>query len=205
MSLLGRFFRNRFVSRILEADAPPERIARGAAVGSFVAVTPTIGFQILLTIMLATLVRGNRLAAVAMTFVLNPIIFVPPSYWYFPSYYLGTFLLGSDAVGFSRIAEAYESSTGLFTLLGNLWSLGIDVYGPMLLGSAVIGAPIALLMYCISLRIVVRHRAGQGEPGSSATGDMNGGKIVSQDTDNGADADDMPRSGVGTGDERKGS
>jgi uncharacterized protein (DUF2062 family) len=96
MGLLGSLFRNRFLSKILETNDPPQRIARGVAAGTFIAVSPTVGFQTVLTLLLATLVRGNRLVAVAMTFVLNPFIFVPPSYWYFPSYYLGTFLLGME-------------------------------------------------------------------------------------------------------------
>ena len=64
-----------------------------------------------------------------------------------------------DNVGFSQIIGAYESANGAYELLCNLWALGIDVYGPMFLGSAIIGAPIAFLMYLISLRIVTRHRA----------------------------------------------
>ncbi len=169
MGIIGRFFRNRFVSKILETDDPPNRVARGVAVGTFIAVTPTIGFMILLCLLFATLARGNRLAAVAMTFVLNPFIIIPPSYWYFPAYYLGAFLLGMDAVGFSRVLNAYESANGVYELLRNLWSLGIDVYGPMFLGSAIIGAPIAFLMYIVSLRIVKRHRAKSETADNDAT------------------------------------
>jgi len=95
MGLLKKFFNNRFTKKILEIEDTPERVARGVAVGSFIAVTPTVGFQIALAFAVATIARGNRLAAIAMTFVLNPFIVIPPSYWYFPAYYLGAFLLGA--------------------------------------------------------------------------------------------------------------
>ena len=191
MGFAGKFFRNRFVKKILETNDHPKRIARGVAVGTFIAVSPTIGFQISLALLFAIIIRANRLAAIAMTFVLNPLIFVPPSYWYFPAYYLGTFLLGMDTVGFSRVTYAYKSSTGFFDLLGNLWSLGIEIYGPMFLGSVVIGLPFAILMYHISLRTVLRHRAKQKKPEGGATDTANGGEIVSDNIKNGANNNAM--------------
>jgi uncharacterized protein (DUF2062 family) len=180
MGLFGKFFRNRFVNKILEAGDPPTRIARGVGVGSFVAVTPTVGFQIPLTLLVATLLRGNKLAAVAATFVLNPFIIVPPSYWYFPAYYIGAFLMRMDPVGFSRVTQAYHlKSSGFFSqageLIGNLWSLGMDIYGPMLLGGALMGVPVALAMYKISYRIASRHGSRQPEGAAPSTGAKDGG------------------------------
>jgi uncharacterized protein (DUF2062 family) len=170
--LFKRILDNRFVRKVLETEEPPEHIARGVAIGSFIAVTPTVGFQIYLALLLATLARGNRVAAIAMTFILNPFIVIPPSYWYFPAYYLGLFLLGMEGVGFSQIIEVYESTGGLYELMSNLWSLGIVVYGPMLLGGTVMGVPIAFVMYHASLRLVVRHRARRAE--ESANKDAGG-------------------------------
>jgi len=174
MGLFGKFLKNRFISRILETGDPPERVARGVGVGSFIAVTPTVGLQIPLTLLAATLFRGNRAAAVAATFVLNPFIIVPPSYWYFPAYYIGAFLMGMDPVGFSRVVQAYHlESSGFFSqvgeLLGNLWSLGVDVYGPMLLGGVIMGVPVALAMYKISYRIALRRKHGQPKDAAPPT------------------------------------
>ena len=168
----------------MEADAPPERIARGVAVGSFIAVTPTVGIQLYLALAVATAVGGNRAAAVAMTFVLNPLIFVPPSWWYFPAYYIGTFLLNMEPVGLSAIIGAYHLEAAgiagkLSELAGNLWQLGLGVFGPMLLGGAVMGVPIALLMYRLSFRLIVsyrRKREAQAAPAQPAQGDEPGGQ-----------------------------
>jgi uncharacterized protein (DUF2062 family) len=199
MGFLRRFFNNRFVARILETQDSPKRVARGAALGSFIAVTPTVGVQIPLTLLTATVLRGNRLIAVAMTFVLNPFIIVPPSYWYFPAYYLGAFLLGAETVGLSRITLAYSSAEGLFDLLGNLWALGLDIYGPMLLGGAIIGIPIAFLMYWISLRIALRRQARRAEAADARAAD--GGEVAAQNNDSGAGGAGVHGAGPGTGQE----
>ena len=166
MGLFRNFLNNRFVNKVLEAGDPPRRIARGVAVGSFIAVTPTVGFQIPLTLLSATILRGNRLAAVAMTFFFNPFIIIPPSYWYLPAYYIGTFLLGLEPIGLSRISAAYSlTSSGVFNraweLLGNLWSLGLDIYGPMLVGGVVMGIPVSIVMYKVSYRIASRYKKKQ--------------------------------------------
>ncbi len=173
MGLFRNFFKNRFVNKILEAGDPPGRIARGVGIGSFIAVTPTVGFQIPLTLLTATLLRGNRLVAVAMTFFLNPFIMIPPSYWYFPAYYIGTFCLGLEPIGLSRITQAYNlQSSGFFNktyeLLGNLWSLGADIYLPMLLGGVIMGVPVSFALYKISYRIAERHRKKQQESQDNA-------------------------------------
>jgi len=169
MGSVAGFFKSRFVDKfkkILEAKDLPQRIARGVAIGSFIAVTPTIGLQSVLALLVATCARANRAAALAMTVILNPIGIIPPGLWYLPAYYLGTFLLRMDPVGFSRAVEVYESPNGVFDKMGMLWSLGTEVYGPLLLGGMVMGTLVGLLMYFISLRLVLRYAERRG----SATG-----------------------------------
>ena len=57
LRMLLRFIANRlktfFIYRVLHVDDTPHRIALGVAAGIFIAWTPTIGFQMLLTILLA--------------------------------------------------------------------------------------------------------------------------------------------------------
>ena len=48
------------VKNILHADDPPERLAMGAAIGMFVTFTPTVGFQMMLTLFLSWLFRANK-------------------------------------------------------------------------------------------------------------------------------------------------
>ena len=165
MGSVAGFFKSRFVDKfkkILEAKDLPKRIAGGVAIGSFIVVTPTIGLQSVLALLFATCTRANRPAALAMTVILNPIGIIPPGLWYFPAYYLGSFLLRIDPVGFSRAVEVYESSNGVFDKMIMLWSLGTEIYGPLLLGGVVLGTLVGLLMYFISLRLVLRYAAKKG-------------------------------------------
>ncbi len=52
-------------------------IALGAALGVWVAFSPTYGFQLLLTALICTLVGANRLAGLAGVWITNPVTFVP--------------------------------------------------------------------------------------------------------------------------------
>ncbi|MDX1608785.1 MAG: DUF2062 domain-containing protein [Halofilum sp. (in: g-proteobacteria)] len=65
-------------------------IARGVAVGLFVALTPTVGFQTLLMLAFCALLRGNFLAAFAVSWISNPLTLAP--------LYFGYYLLGQRVV-----------------------------------------------------------------------------------------------------------
>lgn len=61
-------------------------MARGVAVGLFVGLTPTVGFQTLLMLPFCALLRGNFIAAFTISWVSNPLTMTP--------LYLAYFLLG---------------------------------------------------------------------------------------------------------------
>ena len=68
----------RFVKyRILHVDDTPHRIALGVAIGMFVAWTPTIGFQMGLTVLLCALFRANKLVGVPLVWISNPLTIIP--------------------------------------------------------------------------------------------------------------------------------
>ena len=85
--------KNFFVHRVLHVDDTPHRIALGVAIGVFVAWTPTIGFQMPLTVALAWLLGANKLFSVPFVWISNPLTFVPI---YMPNYLVGRWILGSD-------------------------------------------------------------------------------------------------------------
>ncbi|HKI70697.1 MAG TPA: DUF2062 domain-containing protein, partial [Verrucomicrobiae bacterium] len=82
-----------FVYRVLHVDDTPHRIALGVAVGIFVAWTPTVGFQMILTIILATLLRANKLVGIPFVWISNPFTL---GVIYYPNYLLGKFILQGD-------------------------------------------------------------------------------------------------------------
>ena len=110
--------------------------ARGLGIGIFCGCLPFFGFQIILSIAAASLLRGNHLLATAGTFISNPFTYVP-LYWF--NYRVGEVLAGSssslDFKAFSRDA---------------LWEMGWTFSSRLLIGSGVVAA-----IASISLSLVV--------------------------------------------------
>ena len=72
----------------------PYLLARGAALGLFIAATPTLGIQMVIAAPLAILFRVNLAISLAATWVTN--IATAPMF-YFVCYRIGLFLLGSPS------------------------------------------------------------------------------------------------------------
>ena len=61
--------------RMLTQRADPKLIALGAAVGTFVSVLPIIPLQSVTALGLSLLVGGNRMAALGLVWISNPLFF----------------------------------------------------------------------------------------------------------------------------------
>lgn len=90
-----------------------QSVARGVAVGLFVAVLP-IPLQMLLAAILAILTYSNLPIAVAFTWVSNPITFLPITY--------AIYAVGKLITGTNGTAITVESFHWQFESLSTLWS-----------------------------------------------------------------------------------
>ncbi|NNL66801.1 MAG: DUF2062 domain-containing protein [Myxococcales bacterium] len=156
----------RFLRRLVRLRGSPEAIAGGVAIGVLVAFTPTIGFQTLLVLALATLMRANRPASIVPTWISNPVTAVPI---YLFTYYVGSFLWPGPET--ETVANALrEASRELETLgflalrrqLGVFVDLGFDVFVPMMIGGLLVGGVAAAIAYPLTRRAVVALRARAG-------------------------------------------
>ncbi len=169
--MAGWFYR-KFIVRLLELDDTPKEIARGIAIGVFIAMTPTVGIQMITIAVLCTIFRSNRLAGVTMAWISNPLTVVP-IYWL--NYVMGSIILRTPMIGKEKIAEIVElESTGMFSMffefLGNLSSMTVDLAGPMFLGGAIVGVVCAIPSYYIFLPLFTRWKAAfKKEKESAAT------------------------------------
>lgn len=114
-----------------------EAVARGIAVGLFVGLTPTVGFQISFMIAGCILLRGNFPAAFAVSWVSNPFT-MAPLYW-----------------GYHSIGELAFDSLPLFTRNTDAWYLrgfGDEILYAAL-GSLLIALPSAALGYALSRQL----------------------------------------------------
>ena len=132
---LQRFFR-----WLWQQEGSPSYKARGLGIGVFCGCFPFFGFQTLLGISLASLLRGNHFLAVSGTLISNPATYVP-LYWL--NYRVGSALLGQevDLQGLSQFAWR------------DIWGQGWLIGSRLLLGSAVVGTlvgiSIGLIVYLL--------------------------------------------------------
>ena len=139
-------------------DTAPEKIAQGLALGTFISLTPTMGFQMALAVFLATLLRQNIFITTATVWITNPVT-VAPIYTF--NYWLGTKIW--DGPPLSQVSGLFLDVGRTMTRL-EFWNIkeqfyavlqmGKDILIPLLLGSVAIGAVTGLLVYVISLKLL---------------------------------------------------
>jgi uncharacterized protein (TIGR03546 family) len=138
--------------KILAIRDTPEAIAGGVAIGIFIGFTPLIGLKTVLTILFAWLTRSNIIAAVLASaahdilWPVMPVIFR----W---EYQVGYWLLSQP----HRLPPALTKASWQAHSWRN-WTHLFTVGKPLLLGSVVCSAPIALISYVFTLRIMARHQ-----------------------------------------------
>ena len=149
------------VHRILHTDDTPSRIARGVAIGIFVAWLPFIGLQMLIVLGLSLILRANKVVGLPLVWISNIFTLGPI---YYPSYRLGSAMLGADAISTeaftSGFTEICYSSLPWSTRLSELVSLLLGgILYPTLIGSLIIGSVLGLACYFVTVQAVKRYRA----------------------------------------------
>ncbi|MGD1906140.1 MAG: DUF2062 domain-containing protein [Leptolyngbyaceae cyanobacterium] len=127
--------------RFLRLRAHPTELARGLAAGVFAGLFPLFGLQTIIGIVIASVVRGNKLMAAAGTWVSNPFTYLPI---YTFNYQVGRWLLGR---------QDSQSFTDLESLQA-LLDAGADVTSALFLGCCVVGGICSALSYGLGLPII---------------------------------------------------
>ena len=179
--IMSRFFKNKFVQRILHINDTPEAIALVASVGMFLGMTPTVGLQMIIMIIVGTVIRANRIAGVAMVYISNPLTVVP-IYWL--DYLVGSTLLDSRSLTYDGFRETCRAFMGEWDVAG-LWTatLGFvlaqtDVAVAMAVGGVVLGVVFAIPVYPLTLRLVLAYRRHKAKKAAKKIGD-----VTSDDSD----------------------
>jgi hypothetical protein len=128
------------VVRFLRLRGAPEEIAKGLALGIFIGLTPTFGFQMLLAVCLAVMLKENKFAAVLGVWVTNP--FTAP-FIYALEYESGRVLLGMD--------HAQMPNSLSFSALK---SLGWEVLLPLCVGSLLWSVLCSMAIYLVAIRVI---------------------------------------------------
>lgn len=153
---------------LLMLDDTPHRIALGMAIGLFIAWTPTVGIQMLLSIPITWLARANRIAGLIGVYLSNPFTFLP-MYWI--DYRLGAIVL-KDPLTFAEF-QTIVAGDGTSGWLDVFAKVGVELAVPMFVGGIILGAITSVLGYAGTHWLVSRfHRDGNREslPITSAPG-----------------------------------
>lgn len=146
---------------LLQRDTP-ESIALGVALGTFIALTPTLGVQLILALTLAWLLDANRLAALPPLAITNALT-AGPIYGF-------ECWIGAQLMPHARSEELLHRWHQLRELIArrefhayldhwrDLARTGWDLWLAMWIGSVVVGSIMALAAYWLTLGVVRSHR-----------------------------------------------
>ncbi len=136
-------------------DGEAHRVALGAALGMFVAFTPTIGFQTIIVLALASMLRANKLVGLPLVWISNPVT-IPPIFY--AAYSLGRVILrwpSLDRLWWMALTEPPE---GWWTATVFYWSKAAEIAAPLWLGSILIGAVAGVVTYLVLFRRLYSRR-----------------------------------------------
>ncbi len=130
--------------RLMRLRERPEKLAKGLAVGAFAGCFPLFGIQIIIAILLALIVRGNKFAAMMGTWISNPFTYVPIFWFNFEVGQLILHLSISD-IEPNQIEFNWDSWQSLA-------DQGLEIIFTLLVGSFFVGMVISCLVYYVTLR-----------------------------------------------------
>jgi uncharacterized protein len=118
-----------------------EAIARGIAIGLFIGLTPTVGFQTILMITACILFAGNFPVAFATSFISNPFT-MAPIYWGFHE-------LGEAVFLVIPVLSGYNDGRILGGMFDEILFTG--------LGSLLIATPVSIGSYLITHLVLINY------------------------------------------------
>lgn len=144
---------------VLKLRSTPAAIAGGLAMGTFVALTPTIGVQFIAVVILATLFKLNRAASIAPIWVTNPVTIAPIytfNYWVGLQFCDGPPLRQVSAI-FVDIGKAMARMEiwQIEEQVKMMLHIGKEIILPLCIGSCIVGVVCGLLIYFLSLKMLL--------------------------------------------------
>lgn len=163
-----------FVKHIFELRDSPHSIALGIAIGVFVGLTPTVGMQMVISTIVSTFCNANRVAAISMVYITNPVTIIPV---YSFIYLFGCKVTGTVPKGIRAVLHQINAQDSLIGKFSIVVSQGWAIQGPLWIGSVIIGLIAAFPSYILVKKMVVRYRerhprriSGAGAKGTAGLG-----------------------------------
>ncbi len=135
-----------WLRKIVSLEDTPHSIALGTSIGVFVAMTPTVGIQMIVVLLIAALCkpffRFNRVAGLIAVYVSNPVTTLP-IYWF--NYWIGTFFISGNVTR-ADLAEALQYDS-FADWCRSVFRLLFEFGWPLVIGSVLVGLICAIPSY----------------------------------------------------------
>lgn len=145
--------------RLVTIEDTPHSIALGVAIGIFLGFTPLWSLKTLLSIGVAWICGGNKIAA-AISVQLHDLV-LP----FMPAIYLWEYKIGFWALHGHLPQRFHLHPLSLRSYIH--WENFVIVGSPLLIGSVIIGLPSAAIIYFLTRGLVTRHRAARAHQGQT--------------------------------------
>lgn len=155
IKFLGQRIEHFFMYRVFSLDDTPHRIALGVACGIFLTWLPCIGLQMIGTVALATLLRGNKIVGLPFVWISNPLTIVPI---YAPNYVLGAWIMGRTPGDGWKTLSAIPEGAGWWGRVTAWFANMTPIFWELWIGSFVVATVLAILSYFIIRRLTVTYR-----------------------------------------------
>lgn len=126
--------------RLIRLRAEPNDIAKGMALGLFIGMTPTFGFQMLIALAFAVLLKENKIAALVGVWITNPVTA--------PVIYGLQYEIGRALLSLPRPDILVQFNYDALALLG--WQVVV----PLCVGSLIFGVTAGTIGYAVTLRMI---------------------------------------------------
>lgn len=139
--------------RFIRLRGKPSELARGIAIGTFIGITPTIPFHVVLALIFSSLLRSSKIAAVLATFVVsNPLTFFPQYYF---SWKIGILFTSGEHPWseVSSLIEAIVHGGNSVETMAALAHIGISSILILVGGGIILAIPFTLIFYFASYRL----------------------------------------------------
>ncbi|MFC1534551.1 DUF2062 domain-containing protein [Thermodesulfobacteriota bacterium] len=134
--------------RFLKIRGDSKKIALGFALGLFLGVSPSMGFQIGIAVFLAAILKWNKISAAVGVWITNPITA--------PFIYGLTYLIGARLL---RIKKTFNPEQELnLEMISSMLSKTPEVIWALVLGGIILGLPVAVAGYIFSYSAITKYR-----------------------------------------------
>ncbi|MBC8207752.1 MAG: DUF2062 domain-containing protein [Desulfobulbaceae bacterium] len=146
--------------RVQRLKGDPKVLARGAAIGFFIGITPTVPLHTVIILALCTLTKSSVISGLLASWIIsNPLTLIPT---YYLCLKIGNTIM-PYTVNWSTIQQTLDSilnAPSWTHSLQHLSGLGFEMIIVMLTGGIILGLPVALIGYLVTFKlfIVIRRK-----------------------------------------------